>query len=61
MHELTFEVGEHFQIGDGIVVRVIATQGSQTKLGIEAPRDVAVHREEIYERICKERQRSTTC
>ena len=60
MHELTFEVGEHFQIGDGIVVRVIATQGSQTKLGIEAP-DVAVHREEIYERICKERQQSSTC
>lgn len=48
---LTRRIGETIKIGDDITVTVLDVKGSQTRLGIAAPRDVAVHRQEIYERI----------
>jgi len=52
---LTRRVGESIMIGDTIVVKVVGQSGGQIKLGVQAPDDVEVHREEIYERIQKER------
>ncbi len=48
---LTRRVGETLNIGDDVTVTVLAVKGSQVRIGITAPKDVAVHREEIYERI----------
>jgi carbon storage regulator len=52
---LTRRVGETLMIGDEVTVTVLALSGNQVRLGINAPRDVAVHREEIYERVQKEK------
>jgi carbon storage regulator len=48
---LTRNIGQTVNIGDNITVTVLAVHGGQIRLGIAAPRDVPVHREEIYERI----------
>ena len=48
---LTRRVGETIKIGSDRVVTVLGVKGSQVRLGIDAPKNVAVHREEIYERI----------
>jgi carbon storage regulator len=48
---LTRRVGESVMIGDQVTVTVLGVKGNQVRLGVNAPRDVAVHREEIYERI----------
>ena len=48
---LTRRVGETIRIGDDISVTVLGVKGNQVRIGVGAPRDVAVHREEIYERI----------
>jgi carbon storage regulator len=48
---LTRRVGETLMIGDEVSVTVLGVKGNQVRLGINAPKDVAVHREEIYERI----------
>lgn len=48
---LTRRVGETLMIGDDVTVTVLASKGNQVRIGIDAPRDVAVHREEIYNRI----------
>ena len=48
---LTRRTGETLMIGDEITVSVLSVNGSQVKVGINAPRSVAVHREEIYKRI----------
>ena len=51
---LTRRVGETVMIGDNVTVTVLGVKGNQVRLGVNAPRDVAVHREEIYERIRNE-------
>ncbi|MFP4649111.1 MAG: carbon storage regulator CsrA [Halorhodospira sp.] len=48
---LTRRVGETLMIGDEISVTVLGVKGNQVRIGVNAPRDVSVHREEIYERI----------
>ncbi len=48
---LTRRIGESLIIGDSITVRVLAVKGNQVRLGVDAPREVSVHREEIAERI----------
>ncbi len=51
---LTRRVGETLMIGDSVTVTVLGVKGNQVRIGINAPKDVAVHREEIYERIHKD-------
>lgn len=48
---LTRRIGETLKIGDAVSVTVLSIQGNQVRIGINAPKDVAVHREEIYNRI----------
>ncbi len=51
---LTRRVGETLMIGDEVTVTVLGVKGNQVRIGVNAPRDVAVHREEIYDRIKNE-------
>lgn len=51
---LTRRVGETLMIGDNVSVTVLRVKGNQVRLGVNAPRDISVHREEIYERIRQE-------
>ncbi|HSN00235.1 MAG TPA: carbon storage regulator CsrA [Rudaea sp.] len=51
---LTRRVGETLMIGDAVSVTVLGVKGNQVRIGINAPKDVAVHREEIYQRIKRE-------
>lgn len=51
---LTRRIGEMLMVGDDVNVTVLGIRGNQVRLGINAPDDVAVHREEIYQRIQKE-------
>ncbi|HEY1772492.1 MAG TPA: carbon storage regulator CsrA [Gammaproteobacteria bacterium] len=57
---LTRRVGETLMIGDEVTVTVLGVKGNQVRLGVNAPRTVAVHREEIYERIRREQEGGTT-
>lgn len=56
---LTRRVGETLMIGDEVTVTVLGVKGNQVRIGVNAPRDVAVHREEIYERIKREQSPQT--
>ncbi len=51
---LTRRVGETLMIGDNVTVTVLGVKGNQVRIGITAPKDVGVHREEIYQKIGKE-------
>jgi carbon storage regulator len=53
---LTRRAGETLMIGDDIVITVLGVKGNQVRIGVDAPRDVAVHREEIYQRIQRMQQ-----
>lgn len=53
---LTRKVGESVLIGDDISITVLSVRGNQVKLGVQAPKEVSVHREEIYQRIIKQTQ-----
>ena len=55
---LTRRVGETLMIGDTVTVTVLGVKGNQVRLGITAPRDVTVHREEIFQRIHPEAEGS---
>jgi carbon storage regulator len=53
---LTRRVGETVMIGNDVTVTVLGVKGNQVRVGVNAPRDVAVHREEIFERIKREEE-----
>ena len=53
---LTRKVGEKIMIGDEVEVTITAIQGNQVKLGITAPKDISIHREEVYNRIMQTEQ-----
>ena len=53
---LTRRVGETVMIGDDVTITILGVKGNQVRVGINAPKSVAVHREEIYERIKRELQ-----
>ncbi len=52
---LTRRIGESLQIGDNIKLTVLSVRGNQVQIGVEAPAEIPVHREEVYERIQRER------
>jgi carbon storage regulator len=57
---LTRRVGESVVIGDNVDVTVLGVKGNQVRIGVKAPREVSVHREEIYKRIKEEKSENTT-
>lgn len=56
---LTRRVGETLMVGDDVTVTVLGVKGNQVRIGVNAPKEVAVHREEIYQRIQKEKDQES--
>ena len=55
---LTRRIGETLVVGDNVKLTILGVRGHQVRIGIDAPKDVAVHREEIYQRILEEKKSS---
>ncbi len=51
---------ESIMIGDSIVIKIVSIQGDKVRIGIEAPKDVSIHREEVYQAIQRERTQDGT-
>lgn len=56
---LTRRVGETLMVGDEVTVTVLGVKGNQVRIGVNAPKEIAVHREEIYQRIQREKHGDT--
>ena len=56
---LTRRVGESLRIGDEVSVTVLGIKGSQVRIGVNAPKSVSVHREEVYDRINEEKSKNS--
>ena len=57
---LSRKMGESIHLGDSVIVTVLGVARGQVKIGIEAPRELSVHRDEIYRRIQNEKSRAVT-
>ncbi|ENY6786470.1 carbon storage regulator CsrA [Providencia rettgeri] len=57
---LTRRVSEEVMIGDDIKIKILGVKGNQVRIGVAAPEDVSVHREEIYQRVLAERNNAST-
>jgi carbon storage regulator len=56
---LTRKLGESLRIGDNVTITVLGVNGNQVRLGIDAPKSIEVHREEVFLRIVEERKSMT--
>ena len=57
---LSRKIGETIRIGDDIAISILEIRGNQVRIGVKAPRDVSVHRQEVYEMIQEQNQQAAT-